>query len=185
MSPTLFRRSLAKRSSTTNRPSQGSARMGSGLRVEGCPELRHAFPMEAKIVAYSSEHFDGVDQLWREAFPDDPPWNRAKVAIPAKLAVQPGLFLVAVDGDRVVGTTMAGYDGHRGWLYAAAVRVTHRRAGIGTKLIAEAESRLAALGCTKINLQVRSTNAEVVSFYRRLGYGVEERVSLGKRLQPS
>jgi ribosomal protein S18 acetylase RimI-like enzyme len=141
--------------------------------------------MEVKIVTYNSEHFEGVDQLWCEAFPDDPLWNRANIAIPAKLAVQPGLFLVALEGDCVVGTTMAGYDGHRGWLYAAAVRLTHRRAGIGAKLIAEAENRLGVLGCTKINLQVRSANAEVVSFYRGLGYAVEERISLGKRLQPS
>ena len=140
--------------------------------------------MEAKIVTYSSEHFDGVDRLWREAFPGDPPWNRADVAIRAKLAVQPDLLLVALDGDVVVGTTMAGYDGHRGWLYTVAVRLTHRRAGMGGKLIAEAERRLAALGCTKINLQVRSTNAEAVSFYAGLGYAVEERVSLGKRLHP-
>lgn len=141
--------------------------------------------MEAKIVTYSSEHFDAVDQLWREAFPDDPPSNRADVAIPAKLAAQPELFLVALDGDRVVGTTMAGYDGHRGWLYAVAVRRSDRRVGIGAKLVAEAERRLGALGCTKVNLQVRSTNAEVVAFYRELGYAVEERVSLGKRLHPS
>ncbi len=138
--------------------------------------------MEARIQTYAPEHFDGVDQLWREAFPGDPPWNRAEVAIPAKLAIQPELLLVATVDERVIGTTMAGYDGHRGWLYAVAVRLSHRRAGVASKLIAEAEARLAAMGCTKINLQVRSTNTGVVEFYRTLGYAVEERVSLGKRL---
>lgn len=138
--------------------------------------------MTIQIVSYRSEHFEGVDQLWREAFPDDPPWNRAEVAIPAKLQVQPELFLLALDDGRVVGTAMAGYDGHRGWLYAVAVRVSARRAGVGRQIVAEAERRLGALGCTKINLQVRSTNAAVVAFYHRLGYAVEERVSLGKRL---
>jgi hypothetical protein len=34
----------------------------------------------------------------------------------------------------------------------------------------------------KINLQVRATNAGVVAFYEQLGYAVEERVSMGKRL---
>lgn len=134
------------------------------------------------VQAYDETHFEGVRALWLEAFPDDPPHNRAEVAIPAKLAVQPELLLVALDGDEVVGTAMAGYDGHRGWLYSVAVRRTHRRAGIATLLIEEAERRLALLGCTKVNLQVRAENAAVAAFYRGLGYEVEERVSMGKRL---
>ena len=134
------------------------------------------------IEAYREAHFDGVRALWLEAFPDDPPHNRAEVAIPAKLAVQPELFLVALDGGEVVGTAMAGYDGHRGWLYSVAVRRSHRRTGVATLLIGDAERRLAQLGCTKINLQVRAENAAVAAFYRGLGYEVEERVSMGKRL---
>jgi len=65
------------------------------------------------VVPYSSENFDGVEAPRGEAFPDDPLWNRAEVAIPAKLAVQPELFLVALNGDRVIGCIIAGYDGHR------------------------------------------------------------------------
>ena len=135
-----------------------------------------------RVEPYREAHFDGVRALWLEAFPDDPPHNRAEVAIPAKLAVQPDLLLVALDGKQVVGSVMAGYDGHRGWLYSVAVGQTNRRAGIGTLLIAEAEQRLARLGCTKVNLQVRAENAAVAAFYRTLGYDAEERVSMGKRL---
>ena len=134
------------------------------------------------IDPYGAGHFADVRALWREAFPDDPPWNAAEVAIPAKLAVQPELFLVALDRTRAVGSIMAGYDGHRGWLYAVAVRASHRRRGIGAALVRAAEARLYALGCRKINLQVRATNRAVVAFYERLGYAVEERASLGKRL---
>ena len=134
------------------------------------------------IDRYRTDHFADVRGLWREAFPDDPPWNAAEVAIPAKLAVQPERFLVALDGGRAVGSIMAGYDGHRGWLYAVAVCVSHRRRGIGAALVRAAEERLRACGCRKINLQVRATNRAVVEFYEGLGYAVEERVSLGKRL---
>jgi ribosomal protein S18 acetylase RimI-like enzyme len=49
--------------------------------------------------------------------------------------------------------------------------------------MAAAEEGLAKLGCPKVNLQVRATNSAVVSFYRTLGYPVEERASLGKRLE--
>jgi ribosomal protein S18 acetylase RimI-like enzyme len=133
-------------------------------------------------VTYDPSHFDGVRVLWREAFPNEPPWNAAEIAIPAKLKIQPKLFLVAIDQDLVVGSIMAGYDGHRGWLYAAAVLRSHQRQGIGT-LVREAENLLSTMGCTKINLQVRSSNTAVTRFYRSLGYEIEERVSMGKRLQ--
>jgi ribosomal protein S18 acetylase RimI-like enzyme len=134
------------------------------------------------IVTYQPSHFDGIRILWHEAFPDDPPWNAAEIAIPAKLKLQPELFLVAIDQDLVVGSIMAGYDGHRGWLYAAAVLQSHQRQGIGTALVRAAETLLSAMGCTKINLQVRSSNTAVTRFYNSLGYEIEERVSMGKRL---
>jgi ribosomal protein S18 acetylase RimI-like enzyme len=38
------------------------------------------------------------------------------------------------------------------------------------------------LGCLKVNLQVLASNAEVIAFYQKLGYRVEERISMGKRL---
>jgi ribosomal protein S18 acetylase RimI-like enzyme len=134
------------------------------------------------VRAYLPEDFLGVDRLWTEVFPDDPPYNRAAVAIPAKLALHPELFLVAADECEVVGTVMAGYDGHRGWLYAIAVRTSRRRAAIGSALIAEAEARLKALGCGKINLQIRSENEAVEGFYKALGYEPEPRVSMAKRI---
>lgn len=135
------------------------------------------------IVPYSSAHFDGVEALWEEVFPNDPPWNRAAVAIPEKLGVQPELFLVAEQGGMVLGTAMAGYDGHRGWLYGIAVKPDFQRGGIGSLLLGDAERRLRALGCGKINLQIRAGNEAVAAFYRQHGYDVEERVSMGKRLR--
>ena len=135
---------------------------------------------EFEIVIYDDIHFEGVKALWREAPLDMRGWRAPEVAIPAKLAMQKELFLVAVRGDQVIGTTMAGYDGHRGWLYSVAVLPEYRRKGIGSALIREAEKRLIALGCHKINLQVVLANFSVVSFYRKLGYGIEERISMSK-----
>ena len=133
------------------------------------------------IISYAAEHFEGVKALWEAVFPNDPPRNRAEFSIPRKLEVQPDLFLVAEGSGQVLGTVMAGYDGHRGWLYSVAVRPDAQRKGIGSSLLAEAERRLAALGCCKINLQIRAGNEAVTAFYRHHGYDVEDRVSMGKR----
>lgn len=136
---------------------------------------------EIGIESYQPIHFEGVSRLWQEAFPDDPPSNRAELSILAKMAIQPELLLIATYDGEVIGTIMAGYDGHRGWLYSVAVRQTHRRSGVGTALVRRAEAELRAIGCDKINLQVRSSNAAVVRFYEHLGYAIEERISMGKR----
>jgi ribosomal protein S18 acetylase RimI-like enzyme len=135
------------------------------------------------IVSYADRYFEGVDALWKEVFPSDPPRNRAEHSIPKKLTVHPELLLVAVDGGNVFGAIMAGYDGHRGWLHSVAVLSAHQGLGIGTLLVREAERRLRALGCVKINLQVRSENGGVADFYRKLGYALEDRISLGKAFE--
>lgn len=134
-----------------------------------------------KIVTYQDKHFAGVEALWEEVFPTDSPWNKAAVAIPAKLAFQPELFIVAEEAGDVIGTVMAGYDGHRGWLYTVAVKPAHQRKGVGSALLIEAELRLARIGCTKANLQIRAGNEAVAAFYRGHGYLAEERISMGKR----
>jgi ribosomal protein S18 acetylase RimI-like enzyme len=129
---------------------------------------------------YTDAYFDGVRALWEEAFPNSKPWNAPEYVVPAKLAAQPSLFIVAVDGFRVIGSAMAGYDGNRCWLYAVAVLEAYRRRGTGSALVHEAQRRLLELGCVKINLQVQSSNVDVCNFYKRLGYEVEERISMGK-----
>ncbi|HEU0065617.1 MAG TPA: GNAT family acetyltransferase [Sphingomonas sp.] len=134
------------------------------------------------IRACVASDLDGVDALWRASFPNDPPRNRAAVAVPAKLAAQPDFALVAVDGERIVGTAFGGYDGTRGWLYAVAVARDRRGRGIGATLVRAVEARLAAAGCRKINLQIRDTNLAVAAFYAALGYAVEPVTSMGKLL---
>ena len=134
------------------------------------------------ITRYEEEHFSGVDTLWKEAFPNDAPWNAAALAIPEKARFQPDLILVALDGALVVGSVMAGYEGHRGWISRIAVLKSHRVQGIGQQLLAAAERRLAALGCRKVNLQVIEANSAVVDFYERSDYRVEPRISMTKHL---
>jgi ribosomal protein S18 acetylase RimI-like enzyme len=111
------------------------------------------------------------------------PWNDPEKDIQRKLEVQPEMFLVGVLHEEVVATVMAGYEGHRGWVNYLAVAPEHRQQGLGRAIMAEAERLLGRAGCPKINLQIRGTNASAIEFYRRLGYRVDDVVSLGKRLQ--
>lgn len=110
------------------------------------------------------------------------PWNDPHQDIQRKLGVQPELFLVGERDGRLVASVMAGFDGHRGWVNYLAVCPAQRRRGLGRQLMAAVEQRLEALGCPKLNLQVREGNQAVLTFYERLGYRVEPLLSLGKRL---
>ncbi|HKR44756.1 MAG TPA: GNAT family acetyltransferase [Paraburkholderia sp.] len=144
--------------------------------------------MSVTVRVFSEADTEAVIALWLQAFPEyndaSRPHRNPRLSIANKLGTQPELFFVAVrdvDG-ALVGTAMAGYDGHRGWLYSVAVAPEARRHGLGTRLVRHAENALAALGCLKLNLQVLTDKAEVLAFYERLGYRADAVVSLGKRL---
>ena len=135
------------------------------------------------IITYSDgPHRQAVIALWRTVFGYEAPHNSPELAIDKKLAVQDGLFFVAQEAGDVVGTVLAGYDGHRGWLYSVAVHPKMRQKGLGAELVRHAEQALSKLGCVKINLQILGGNATVAAFYEALGYAVEPRVSMGKIL---
>jgi ribosomal protein S18 acetylase RimI-like enzyme len=110
-------------------------------------------------------------------------WNDPRKDIRRKLAVHPDLFLVGEAAGAIVGSVMAGYDGHRGWINYLGVDPAFRRRGLGRALMREAERRLREAGCPKINLQVRTGNAEAIVFYNSIGFIQDNVVSLGKRLE--
>ena len=137
-----------------------------------------------KLRAYQNDDWQALIDLWQRVFPDDPPHNDPSQVISAKRAVD-DLIFVALEEDSIVGAVMAGYDGHRGWLYAVAVDHPHRRHGIARRLVAYALDALRQLGCIKVNLQIRSDNAQVVALYESLGFCVEDRISMGLHLHRS
>ncbi len=122
-----------------------------------------------------------VIALWEECGLTRP-WNSPQRDILRKLTTQADLFLVGEWDGELVAASMASYDGHRGWIYYFAVALRLQRQGVGREFYQHIEDRLLALGCPKINLQVRSDNHAVQAFYRSLGFGVDAALSMGKRL---
>ena len=127
---------------------------------------------------------DNLVAFWKQIFPEEPAHNEPSAVIEEKLALDGRIYLAEEEG-QIVGSCMAGYDGHRGWLYSVAVDPELRRQGTGRALVFHAIQELAAIGCSKVNLQIRADNAEVAAFYRSLGFAVEDRVSMGLRIQGS
>lgn len=127
-------------------------------------------------------HRGKVIALWEAVFGYEAVHNKPALVIDKKVAVDDSLFFVALSAQEVVGTVMAGYDGHRGWIYSVAVSPAHRRRGIGSQLVRTAERALTTKGCVKVNLQIMEGNESVAAFYAALGFSIEKRVSMGKRL---
>ncbi len=126
---------------------------------------------------------EAVVALW-QACDLTRPWNDPYKDIQRKLTVGRDLFLVAVLDGELIGTAMGGYEGHRGWVNYLAVAPEHQKKGYGRLLMTHLETKLLALGCPKINLQVRASNTAVIHFYEAIGYKQDPVVSLGKRLIP-
>jgi ribosomal protein S18 acetylase RimI-like enzyme len=133
------------------------------------------------IRAYRASDEGAVISLWEECGLTRP-WNDARKDIERKLTIQPELFLVGTLEGLLIATAMAGYEGHRGWVNYLAVAPGARGQGCGRALMESVERLLTDLGCPKLNIQVRSSNADVLAFYRAMGYAQEEMISLGKRL---
>jgi ribosomal protein S18 acetylase RimI-like enzyme len=147
--------------------------------------------MTLPVRVYTPADQDGVIALWQRCGLTRP-WNDPAKDIARKLTVQPELFGVvqapegqgrASDPGQIIGSVMAGYEGHRGWVNYLAVDPAWQRHGLGRQLMAWAEAGLRALGCPKINLQIRLGNEAAVAFYQRIGFLGDEVVCMGKRLE--
>ncbi len=135
-----------------------------------------------KIRIYEDQDQDAVISLWDECglvVPQNDPVRD----IERKTKVDPDLFLVGISGGTIVASVMGGYEGHRGWINYLAVKPCEQRKGYGQSIMQAVEQRIKEKGCPKINLQVRTTNKDVIAFYAAIGYGDDNVVGLGKRLE--
>lgn len=145
--------------------------MGAGLS-EGAP---------LGIRPFREADRPGVIELWSRTDLTRP-WNDPDRDIDRKLAHDPDGLLVGIVAGRVVSTAMAGYDGHRGWVNYLAVGPDRRGRGYGRAMMDAAIALLADRGCPKVNVQVRRDHDDAIAFYRALGFGTDDVVSLGRRL---
>ena len=132
------------------------------------------------IRQYKDTDLEEVVNIWKQCNLVVP-WNHHETDINIKVTFQPDLFLVGESDNCIIATVMAGFEGHRGWINYLAVLPEFQEQGLGQRMMDEAEKRLRKLGCPKINLQVRSSNKNVIAFYKSIGFSQDEVISLGKR----
>lgn len=136
-----------------------------------------------KIRPFQMTDHDDVIRLWIQCGLVVPHNNPSR-DIERKMKVNPEWFLVGEIDGQVISTCMVGYEGHRGWVNYLAVNPDLQGHGLGKQIMEHAEKILSDAGCAKVNLQIRSTNQQVIRFYESLGYRQDHVVSMGKPLEP-
>ena len=133
------------------------------------------------IRTYRADDQLDVINLWQECGLLVP-WNDPAADIARKQSDSPDLFFIGELDGKIIASCMAGYDGHRGWIYYLAVKPSKQRKGYAAKLVRKTEWALMQRGCPKIDLMVRKTNEGVISFYESIGYSADPVIVLSKRL---
>ena len=140
-----------------------------------------ALPMALRD--FSDGDTEAVVTLWQRCGLTRP-WNDPHKDITRKTKSGNGAFWVGTINDKVIASVMIGYDGHRGSINYLAIGPDYAGQSFGRQIMDEAEAFLLALGCPKVAFCVRRENDAVLTFYDRLGYGIDDVYALGKRLIP-
>lgn len=131
------------------------------------PATPPAAPLPPMVREFRSRDGDGLRTLWDGVgvSPDDVDDMRLR-----KFARRnPGLFMVIVQGDVVIGAGLAGWDGRYGWLHLVAIALAKRRVGLATQLVGRIEAGLAVLGCRRIRI-VDEGGPDSAAFWAAVGY---------------
>jgi len=88
----------------------------------------------------------------------------------------PNTCFVARDSGKLTGVILSGHDGRRGYIYHAAVDLSHRNKGVGKKLVDAALNALQEEGINKVAFVVFKKNVTGNTFWEKLGF--DERTDL-------
>ncbi len=115
------------------------------------------------------DDIETVLALWRDAEAVPRPTDHVR-ALRLRLERDAGLFLLAWDGDRLIGSLMGGWDGWRGNLYRLVVLPEYRRRGVARRLVEAVETRLRALGAERVTSLIFVDEPGAVEFWNSVGY---------------
>ena len=111
------------------------------------------------------------------------PWNNPSDDIANAILNLTSTILLLCNENRIIGTVMVGFDGHRGWIYYLAVAKEFQKMGFGKTLVFEAEKWLKVNNVPKVNLMIRSSNGGVKQFYESCDYKISDVITMEKWLK--
>lgn len=116
-------------------------------------------------------HVEAIAELEKVCFSD--PWSANSVESELNNALS--LWLVAMDGDKLVGYIGSQTVLGEGDMMNLAVSPECRRMGIGEGLVNALVAALSAKGAKRLALEVRASNAPAIALYEKLGFQIAGR----------
>ncbi len=119
-----------------------------------------------KIMKMDRQHVPQVAELEKQCFSD--PWSARSIA--SEVDGPLSLWLVALEGEAVVGYVGAQTVLGETDMMNIAVHPDHRRKGIAQTLVMELIRELKAAGAYQLTLEVRASNENARKLYDKLGF---------------
>src|ERR1700722_6779990 len=116
-----------------------------------------------------SSDLEAILQLWVRA-EAEPSHTDDVESLSRLIERDPSALIVAENGRSIVGSVIAGWDGWRGSIYRLVVAPSHRRLGLGRRLVLGAGGRLAAQGCVRRQAIVVETESKAMGFWQASGW---------------
>ncbi len=133
--------------------------------------MKAAARWRAEIRAASNTDYERIAAVW-SASGTHADWTgrESRQAFEQQLHAFADSYLVAVDGDRVIGAVLGSHDHRKGWINRLAVLPEYRRRGVAAALIQACEEALFRKGLTLVVAHVEPHNAASVQLFKQLGY---------------
>jgi ribosomal-protein-alanine N-acetyltransferase len=114
----------------------------------------------------TAAHVPQIAELEKLCFSD--PWSEK--SIETELSCRLSVWLVALEGEQVVGYVGSQTVIDESDMMNIAVHPGFRRRGIAEALVAELEAALRQRGSRALTLEVRDSNAPAIALYEKLGF---------------
>lgn len=138
--------------------------------------------MGVTIRVMTNEQYESVIALWQQTEGIGLSSADSATSIARYLEHNPGLSLVAVEGETLVGAILCGHDGRRGYIHHLAIKASHRRLDIGRKLVGRALALLESEGIQKCHLFAFTDNQDAIAFWKRVGFTERKELSMMSKL---
>jgi putative acetyltransferase len=116
------------------------------------------------------QDYDAVVHLWKQTEGVVLSDADSPESVASYLRRNPGLSFVAREEATLVGVVLCGHDGRRGYLHHLAVAASHRRRGVGSRLVHRCLEGLRAAGIGKCHIFVFAENRHARAFWHAQGW---------------
>ncbi len=127
--------------------------------------------MALTLRSYEPHDFAALHRLDRACFP--PGISYSKTTLRYFLTLASADCVVALEENRIAGFILSEENPPLAHIITLDVAEEQRRRGLGTALLEQLESNLAARGVRSILLETATDNEAAIAFWKSRGYGIE------------